>query len=282
MNFGVYFFGAEWNIDPMELGREAEARGFDFLLVPEHTHIPVSRQTPYPGGPGPLPAEFSHTPDPFVLLAAVAAVTKRLQVGTGVSLIIERHPITQAKVIASLDDLSDGRVLFGIGAGWNREEMENHGTPYDRRWRVMREHIEAMQAIWTQDEASYEGEFVKFEKIWCWPKPKQKPYPPILVGGNQEGALRRVVRFGDEWMPSNTAGIQDMAGKFNQLQELAAAAGRGPIPGGVFNCEPEAAQVEQYINMGLHRFCFMLPHTGRDDVLRKLDELKGWIDPLRG
>ena len=187
MKFGVAIFPTEDAQDPAELARMAEDRGFESLLFPEHTHIPASRETPYPAG-GELPPEYSRTYDPFVALTAAAAATERLLIGTGICLIIERDPITTAKEVASIDQLSAGRFLFGVGAGWNVEEMRNHGTDASRRFGLMRERVEAMKAIWTQDEASYHGEQVQFERIWSWPKPLQQPHPPILVGGN--GAQR--------------------------------------------------------------------------------------------
>ena len=194
MKFGAFIFPTDYSIDPAELAREVEARGFESLWFPEHTHIPVSRRTPYPGG-AELPEEYSHSLDPFVALGAAAAVTERLKLGTGITLVIERDPITLAKEVATLDHISNGRVLFGVGGGWNREEMANHGTDPSRRWKLLRERIEAMKAIWTQDEAEYHGEFVDFDPIWSWPKPVQRP-PPDPSGQRRgrraapRGALR--------------------------------------------------------------------------------------------
>src|SRR2546423_1919274 len=192
-------FPTDYAIAPADLGRLAEERGFESLWFPEHTHIPASRETPYPGG-GELPPEYSHTHDPFVALAQVAAVTERLRVATGICLVIQRDPIVTAKEVASLDALSGGRFIFGVGAGWNREEMLDHGTDPGRRFGVMRERIEAMKAIWTSDEASYHGRYVDFDRIWSWPKPAQRPHPPIIVGGNGELVLERVVGYGDRRM----------------------------------------------------------------------------------
>ena len=174
MKFGVYMFPTDYAIDPVSLGRAVEGHGFESLFVPEHTHIPASRRSPFPGG-GELPKEYSHTLDPFVALGAVAAATERLMLGTGICLVIERDPITLAKEVASLDFISGGRVLFGIGGGWNREEMENHGTDPSRRWKVLRERIEAMQQIWTEEAAEYHGEFVDFDPIWQCPSPSRSP-----------------------------------------------------------------------------------------------------------
>src|SRR5437764_11135907 len=186
MEFGVGIFPTEDAQLPSELARMAEERGFEYLLFPEHTHIPASRVTPYPAG-GELPPEYSRTYDPFVACAAAAAATTRLKIGTGICLVIERDPIITAKEVASVDVLSGGRFLFGVGAGWNVEEMANHGTDASKRFGLMRERIEAMKAIWSSEEASYDGRYVHFDRIWCRPKPTQKPHPPIIVGGNGAG-----------------------------------------------------------------------------------------------
>src|SRR3954464_911150 len=201
MDFGVMMFPTDYAVAPNEIARLAEERGFESLFFPEHTHIPAERETPYPAG-GELPREYSHTHDPFVALTAAAAATERLLVGTGICLVIERDPITTAKEVASLDQLSGGRFLFGVGAGWNREEMLNHGTDPSRRFGGMRERLGGMKAMWTQDEASYHGRYVDFDRIWSWPKPAQRPHPPILVGGNGEGVIDRAAAFGDVWFPN--------------------------------------------------------------------------------
>src|SRR5438067_39900 len=201
MKLGLAMFPTDDAVRPAELGRIAEEHGFESLFLPEHTHIPASRRSPYPGG-GELPREYSHTYDPFVALATAADATERITLATGICLVVERDPITTAKEVASLDHLSNGRFLFGVGAGWNREEMENHGTDPRRRFSLMRERVEAMKAIWTQDEAEYHGEHVDFDPIWSWPKPVQEPHPPVLIGGNGEKVIDRVVAFGHEWMPN--------------------------------------------------------------------------------
>src|SRR3989442_1091426 len=182
MHFGVVMFPTDYAMRVDDLARAVEARGFESLWFPEHTHIPVSRRSPWPGGPT-LPKEYWHTHDLFVALATAAAVTTSLKVGSGICLLVERDPITTAKEVASLDFLSRGRVLFGIGGGWNAEEMEDHGTDFKQRWRVLRERVLAMKRIWTEDEASFEGDFVRFPPLWSWPKPVQKPHPPILLRG---------------------------------------------------------------------------------------------------
>ena len=218
MHLGICMFATDYAIRTDELARAAEERGFESLFVPEHTHIPTSRRTPFPGGE-PLPKEYSHTFDPFVSLMAAAAATKRLKVGTGICLIIERDTITTAKEVASLDVLSGGRFLFGIGAGWNADEMENHGTEYKTRYKRMREQVLAMKEIWTKDEAEFHGQFVNFDPIWSWPKPAQKPHPPVLLGGESGHTLQRVVDFCEGWFPRGRArdvilaGLKDLQGR---------------------------------------------------------------------
>src|SRR6266704_2502835 len=200
VHIGVGMFATDYAIRIDELARETEARGFESLWVPEHTHIPTSRRTPWPGG-SELPLEYSHTYDPFISLMYAAAVTKTLKLGTGICLVIERDTITLAKEVASLDHISRGRVLFGIGGGWTAEEMEHHGTPFAERWKILRERVGAMKAIWTQDEAEFHGKYVTFDKMWSHPKPVQKPYPPILMGGAGPHARQRAVDFDGHWIP---------------------------------------------------------------------------------
>ena len=229
MKFGTLMFPTEYSIDPVSLGKAVEERGFDSIFFPDHTHIPASRRTPWPGGTE-LPKEYYNCYDVFTALTAVAVTSPKLLVGTGVCLIMERDPIQTANEIASIDLLSGGRFIFGVGGGWNEEEMENHGTDPKRRFKVMRERIEAMKEIWTKDEAEYHGEFVNFDPIWSWPKPVQKPHPPIYVGGDGPNTLKRVVAYGDAWMPIPGRGEVPMSEKIKQLQQMAADAGRGPIP----------------------------------------------------
>ena len=269
MKFGVYMFPTDYAIDPVSLGRAAEGHGFESLFVPEHTHIPTSRHSPFPGG-GELPKEYSHTLDPFVALGAVAAATERLMLGTGICLVIERDPITLAKEVASLDFISGGRVLFGIGGGWNREEMENHGTDPTRRWKVLRERIEAMQQIWTEDAAEYHGEFVDFDPIWQWPKPIQKPHPPVIIGGDGANTLPRVVRYGDGWMPIGRRA--DFKNRIDELNRLAAEAGRADIPVTIFGAAPKPEVIDAYAEAGVERLLFHLPPAPRDEVLPLLEQ----------
>ena len=269
MKFGVYMFPTDYAIDPVSLGRAVEGHGFESLFVPEHTHIPVSRRSPFPGG-SELPEEYSHTLDPFVALGAVAAATERLMLGTGICLVIERDPITLAKEVASLDFISGGRVLFGIGGGWNREEMENHGTDPTRRWKVLRERIEAMQQIWTEDAAEYHGEFVDFDPIWQWPKPIQKPHPPVIIGGDGANTLQRVVRYGDGWMPIGRRA--DFKARIDELNRLSAEAGRADIPVTIFGAAPKPEVIDAYAEAGVERLLFHLPPAPRDEVLPLLEQ----------
>lgn len=271
MKFGVMMFAADYAIRIDELARAAEERGFESLFLPEHTHIPKSRRSRWPGGPE-LPREYWHTLDPFVALAAAAAVTTRLKVGTGICLVIERDPITLAKEVASLDLLSRGRFVFGIGGGWNAEEMENHGTDPKVRWRLLRERLLAMKAIWTEAEAEFHGELVGFDPIWAYPKPVQKPHPPILLGGEGRFTLRRVVEFCDGWFPRGR-GEPDIAAGIAELRALAEKAGRDPssISVSVFGAKPDAAVLRGYEKLGVERAILPLPSAGRETLLPLLD-----------
>jgi probable F420-dependent oxidoreductase len=271
MHFGVAMFPTDYAIRLDELGRELEARGFESLWVPEHTHIPASRRSPWPGGPN-LPQEYWHTHDPFVALAMAAAVTTRLKVATGICLLVERDPITTAKQVASLDHLSGGRFFFGIGGGWNAEEMEHHGTPFTKRWRVMRERVLAMKELWTKDEAEFHGEFVNFDRSWAWPKPAQKPHPPILMGGDGATTFDRVVDYCDGWMPIGIR-LTDPVAKIAALRERWARAGRAPaaLDVTIFGVKPEVAALDALRRAGVTRAIFMIPSEGRDKVLPLLD-----------
>ncbi|HTP18556.1 MAG TPA: LLM class F420-dependent oxidoreductase [Solirubrobacteraceae bacterium] len=264
MKFGVAIFPTPEVQPPDEIARMAEERGFERLLFPEHTHIPASRESAWPGG-SELPAWYSRTYDPFVACTAAAAATERLLVGTGICLVIERDPIVTAKEVASVDVLSGGRFLFGVGAGWNVEEMRNHGTDASRRFGLMGERIEAMKAIWTEDEASYSGRYVSFDRIWSWPKPEQKPHPPVLVGGNGPRVLDRVLAFGDEWMPNRIAD-EDLAVRIAELGARASEAGRDRIPVTVVGGLPDPAGLERLAGIGVDRIVFWLPQEGPDAV----------------
>src|SRR2546426_974484 len=221
MHHGVCMFATEYAIRIDELARECESRGFESLWVPEHTHIPTSRRSPFAGGQ-PLPEQYKHTLDPFVALMAAAAATTKLRVGTGICLIIERDTITTAKAVASLDLLSNGRFELGIGGGWNAEEMEHHGTQFKTRFKRLEEQVKALKAIWTKDEAEFHGQFVDFEKIWSWPKPTQRPHPPILLGGESSYTLQRVVDFCDGWYPRGRAPAKVRAGHMKDMLEAPA------------------------------------------------------------
>ena len=272
MDCALTIFPTDYSIHPVDLAREAEARGFESLWFPEHTHIPASRRTPYPAG-GELPKEYWHTHDPFVALGMAAAVTKKIRIATGICLVIERDPITLAKEVATLDFLSDGRLIFGIGGGWNAEEMENHGTVFKTRWKRLRESIEAMKTIWAEEEPEYHGELVKFDKIWSYPKPKQRPHPPIHLGGHGPKAIDRVVRYCDGWMPiAPLAG--DMTAAATQLREAAGKAGRDPktIELSAFWAPADAGILDEYRKAGVARAIFALPPAPRDEVLPLLDQ----------
>lgn len=271
MHFGILMFAADYAMRPDELAIAAEARGFESVFFPEHTHIPSSRRSPYPGG-GELPKEYSHTHDLFVTLTAAAAVTKKIKVGAGICLVIERDPITTAKEVASLDVLSDGRLLFGIGGGWNAEEMENHGTVFKTRWKLLRERVLAMKEIWTKDEAEFHGELVNFDPIWSWPKPVQKPHPPILMGGDTPKARQRVVDFCDGWIPIGFNPDAVLAG-MKDLAERARAAGKQPedFPVSVFGAPGDLGVLRKFAEAGVQRVNFWVPPKPKDDVLPILD-----------
>lgn len=273
MRIGVFHFPTEYGIGIAELARELEDRGFESLFVCEHTHIPTSRRSPFPGG-GELPKRYAHTHDPFVALSFAAAATQRLLLGTGICLVPQHDPIVTAKAVASLDQLSGGRFLFGIGAGWNAEEMENHGTRFATRFKVMRERVLAMKALWTQDEAEFHGEFVDFDPVWSWPKPAQRPHPPILLGGETDHTLRRVVEFCDGWIPRAGRGDFDAREAMARLRRIAEAAGRDPagLTVTVFRGPQDAAALATYREAGITRVLFDVPDFDRDAVLRLLDD----------
>lgn len=276
MKFGVFFFPTDYAMPIDELARALEDRGFESLFVPEHTHIPTCRRSPWSGGPE-LPRHYSCTLDPFIGLTMAAAVTTKLRIGTGICLLTERDPIVTAKEVATLDLLSKGRFEFGIGAGWNAEEMENHSTVFETRFRVMVDRAKAMQAIWTQDEASYEGEFTKFEPIWSWPKPVQKPHPPILLGGETKYTLRRVVDFCDGWFPRLQGGDPNVA--MARLKQAADEGGRDikTISTTLFGLPDKADYIETCQEAGLDRVLFQLPSEESDMILPRLDELAALI-----
>jgi probable F420-dependent oxidoreductase len=270
MQVGLSMFVTDETIDPIELGRAAEEAGLDALFVTEHTHIPAGRQTERPGG-GELPREYWHTLDPFVTLGAIAATTERLRLGTGIALIVERDPIVLAKEAASLDLVSGGRFELGIGAGWNREEMRNHGTDPAKRFRIMRERALAVREIWTHDEASFHGEFVDFERIWSWPKPVQRPHPPIWVGGTGPGVLDRVLEYGDGWFP-NLRDLDELARRVAELQRRAADAGRDRIPVTYFGLrDPDDEKLDKLAAAEVDRALLMLPPAAAGETLERIE-----------
>ncbi len=280
MDFGVSYFPTDESVEPAALARMCEERGFESFFVTEHTHIPADRETPYPAG-GDLPREYFRIYDPFVALTSAAAATGRLRVGTAICLIVERDPITTAKEVASLDRLSGGRFLFGVGAGWNLEEMRNHGTDPSRRFGLMRERVEAMRAIWSEEEASYHGRYVDFERIHSWPKPLQEGGPPVLVGGNAPKVLERVVAFGDAWFPNRIGDDDSFIARVEELGRLASAAGRDPIPVTLQIPPKEPQRLERYEAAGVTRCVHVLrarASNDRGDTEAKLDEWTARIE----
>ena len=274
MHHGVAMFPTADAMRPGELARAVEERGFESLWFTEHSHIPASRITPWPGGDE-LPPEYYGLLDPFVSLACAAEATRSLKLGTGVCLVVQRDPIQTAKAVATLDVLSGGRFLFGVGGGWNREEMTNHGTSYEARWKILRERIEAMKEIWMQNEATYEGETVSFERIIALPKPVQKPHPPIHVGGAFPGGMRRALRYGNGWMPLVGRGDDDVAKHMTAFRRAAGEAGRDPdsLEVSVYACPADPELVKRCAEAGISRMVFRLPTAGSDGVLRCLDRL---------
>tara|TARA_B100000029_G_scaffold314479_1_gene306886 strand:+ start:691 stop:1524 length:834 start_codon:yes stop_codon:yes gene_type:complete len=277
MDIGVSIFPTHYSIRIDELAKELEARGFESLAVPEHTHIPACRRSPFPSG-GEMPRHYWSTLDPFVGLMAAGAATERLRLITGIVLLTERDPIVCAKEAATLDFLTGGRLELGIGAGWNAEEMENHGTAFKDRFKVMCDRAKAMKVIWTQEEAEYHGPFVDFEPIWSYPKPVQQPIP-IMIGGETRHSLRRIVDFCEGWLPRARV-FQDAASEMARLKAAADEAGRDvdSIKVSVFGAEDDAAALASYREAGVHRALIGLPSADRDTVLPILDTLSKHID----
>lgn len=267
MKFGIAIFPTDYAISMTELAPAVEALGFESLWVAEHSHIPTSRLSPWPGG-SELPKHYWHSMDPFIALTLAALASKTLRLGTGICLVIQRDPIHTAKSTASLDHISGGRFVFGVGAGWNREEMQDHGTNFSTRWKLMRERVEAIKTIWTQDAAEYHGDLVDFGPMSSWPKPVQKPHPPVILGGSGPKILDRVVRYGDGWMPNRG----DVIVRIPELQEMAKAAGREPIPVSYYP-RPGAEEIERLAAAGVDRLIYYVPPDGRDPALKKLEEL---------
>ena len=274
MRLGVSLFPTDKGIQPIEVAKEAEARGFDSLWFPEHSHIPTSRRTPWGGVPTnpPLPEEYWRTHDQFLGLTAAAAVTTTIKLGTGITLVAQRDPLWLAKEVATLDVISGGRFLLGIGYGWNHEEMENHGIDVKRRRRLVREKILACKELWTKDEASFSGEYVNFEPSWSWPKPVQQPHPPIVVGASPTDLhFRHIVEYGDAWMPIE--GRWPIADKWAELQKAAADAGRDPASLwlGIFGARADAESLGRYRDLGVKMVALGLPALDRDKALSVMD-----------
>lgn len=273
VKFGVAIFPTDYAISMDELAPAAEQLGFESLWVAEHSHIPTSRETPWPGG-AELPKQYWHALDPFVALTVAARASKTIRIGTGICLLAQRDPIHTAKETASLDFVSGGRFVFGVSGGWNREEMRDHGTDPAQRWKLLRERVEAIKTIWTREVAEYHGDMVDFGPMWSFPKPVQKPHPPIILGGSGPKVLERVVRYGDGWMPNRG----QVAERIPELQRLAQAAGRGPIPVTAYPKE-DPGEIERLGEAGVERLIYYIPPDGRDAALRKLEQLGELIRP---
>jgi probable F420-dependent oxidoreductase len=271
MQIGISMFLTDYAIHPGDLGRAIEERGFHSMWVPEHTHIPTSRKSPWGGGPV-LPDHYKQSLDPFLSLTAAAMTTSRIKLATGICLIVERDPIHTAKEVATLDYLSKGRVILGVGGGWNAEEMASHGTAYETRFELMRERIEAIKTIWTNDVAEYRGKFLNFEPMWCWPKPVQKPHPPIVLGGGWPHAARRALAYGDGWMPIGGRELDPLT-VVSRFRQMAAEAGRDPasVPLSVYGPKHDADTLKRLRDAGVERTVLAVPTSSRDAALASLD-----------
>jgi probable F420-dependent oxidoreductase len=272
MDIGATMFFTDYAIAAQELGPALEQRGFESIWAPEHSHIPLSRRSAWPGG-AELPKKYFDAMDPFVTLSVIAAVTRTLKLGTGVCLVIQRDTIQTAKLVASLDQVSAGRFLFGIGGGWNAEEMEDHGTEFKTRFKKLREQMEAMKAIWTTSKPEYAGDLVKFPPMMAWPKPVQKPYPPIILGGAFPHAARRAIAYGDGWIPIAGRGDADLADQIAQFRQMAKEAGRDPdtLPITIFSAPEDLDVLKKYRDMGVARALVGLPSADTDEVMPILD-----------
>ena len=269
MNIGIFSFSTDYSMPFDKLAMAVEERGFDSLWVPEHTHIPASRETPYPF-PGDLPKEYSHTLDPFVALAIAAGVTSKIKLCTGICLAIEHQALTLAKTVATLDHVSNGRVILGLGAGWNREEMENHGTRFETRFQKLEEQMQALHEIWTQDEATFHGDFENFDRVWSWPKPAQKPRPPFVLGGETDYTLRRVAKYADGWLPRIPSPDKAQEG-IAKLHRFTEAAGRDPASISVSVFAPPASAIEAFKDTSVDRAVLWVPPDNEANSLALLD-----------
>ena len=270
MHFGASMFFTDYSMAPGELAQALEARGFESVWAPEHSHIPLSRSAGFPGG-GELPKKYADAMDPFVSLTVAAMATKRLRVGTGVCLVVQRDPIQTAKLVASLDQVSGGRFLFGVGNGWNVEEIADHGTAFATRHKLARERIEAMKAIWTRPEAEYHGAFVEFGPMLAWPKPVTKPHPPVIVGGAFPYAARRALRYGDGWMPhSRRPAYEDVGALLPEFRKMAAEAGR-EVPVTVWDAREDYDTLRRYRDLGVVRVAVSVESEKAEIILPILD-----------
>jgi len=283
LNFGTSMFFTDYSMAPGELGKALEERGFESVWAPEHSHIPLSRKTPFPGG-GDVPKRYYDAMDPFITLTVAAMATKKLKVGTGVCLVAQRDPIQTAKLVASIDQVSGGRFLFGIGNGWNQDEMENHGTVFTNRHKVARERVEAMKAIWTQTKPEYHGEFVNFGPMMAWPKPVQKPHPPVIVGGAFPYSARRAIRYGEGWIPHASRGYSEIADMFPEFRKMATEAGRDPssIDITVWFPKQDPELMKRYEDLGVSRVVFNLDSEKAEKVLPEIDKLAGLMRKVNG
>ncbi len=272
MQIGVAMFVTDYTIPPHELAVEAEARGFESLWLPEHSHIPTSRKSPWGGG-GELPKHYYDTYDPFVALGAAAVLTKKIKLATGICLVVQRDPIHTAKEVSTIEQLSGGRFIFGVGGGWNAEEMADHGTAFETRFKLMRERILAMKEIWTKSKPKFAGEFVRFDEMMQWPKPVQKPHPPIIVGGAFPHGAKRALEYGDGWMPVGGRSLEPLE-VLPRFRQMAAEAGRDPatLSFGVFAAPRDHDGLARYRDAGVDRSVLQLPSKGRDEVVPMLDE----------
>ena len=283
MQIGIVMFVTHNTIDIVTLAQKAEALGFESLWIPEHPIYPVQTATPFPGSAdGTVPEVYKQLLDPFVALAAAATATRRLKVATGICLVPERNPLLLAKEVATLDLVSHGRLLFGIGAGWLREEADILGVDFPHRWTQTRDYIAAMKTLWTQEEAAYAGTYVRFPPVWCYPKPVQKPHPPIILGGEARNALNRVVQWGDGWLPrGNLLSVDEIAAARKELDRLATAAGRDPraLSISIFRAAPDPASNARYAAAGVDRVLHVLPSLPEAEALAALEQLAMTVKP---
>ena len=283
MQIGAAIFFTDYSVSPAWFGRALEARGFESCWAPEHSHIPVSRESPFPSG-GELPKKYADCMDPFVSLSVAAAVTKTLLLGTGVCLVVQRDPIQTAKLVASLDQVSNGRFLFGIGGGWNAEEMADHGTTdFKGRWKLVRERVEAMKAIWTQDKAEYHGALVNIPPMLSYPKPVRKPHPPVIVGGAFPYGARRAIAYGDGWVPHGSRPhYGDVSAFLPEFRKMCAEAGRGHLPVTMFGVPPDLDRLKHYRDIGVDRLVVSVDSAGADAVLPVLDHWAALMREVAG